>query len=178
MTEKYYFQITTREIPADHKTNVYFYYHHVDASSKLRVSDKFEPEIDIYYVTGAGKKVSNLALSNFYFSSSFIFLQVYTNMTYEAEGRYYIVLRHKNAQKQNLYLKYQIMVNREEIVYVIPDSGYIDTLPVGSFDAYEMYVSEPSQIYLELFNCIGKQEINAARTYADLVSGENPNTGV
>lgn len=36
------------------------------------------------------------------------------------------------------------MVNREEVVYVIPDSGYIDNLPVGSYDAYEMYVSEAS----------------------------------
>lgn len=53
-------------------------------------------------------------------------------------------------------------MNAFNIIYIVPRSAYILDLDKGKSDNYEMYVNEPSKVYLEVFECFGKVKMQAA----------------
>lgn len=53
-------------------------------------------------------------------------------------------------------------MNAENIIYIVPRTPYISNLAKGDVDSYELYLSEPSQVYLEVFECFGKVRMEAS----------------
>ena len=61
-------------------------------------------------------------------------------------------------------------MNAFNIIYIVPRSAYILDLDLGKSDNYEMYVNEPSKVYLEVFECFGKVKVQAASSISAIES--------
>jgi len=53
-------------------------------------------------------------------------------------------------------------VNPFNIAFVHPLRPSVLGLELGKYDNYEMYADEPSKVYLEVFECLGKIDVQAA----------------
>lgn len=62
-------------------------------------------------------------------------------------------------------------VNANNIVYIVPKSAYIQDLShTEDLDNYELYLNEPSKVYIEVFECFGKVKIQAATSIDNIES--------
>ena len=154
-------------VDVDHKTNIFLYFKTIDRLTKKRVHSDAAPTIKIFHhPQNESFQDAPLIITQNYTSSDFFYIQVYTN--HSELGRYVIQLDHTDAKYQNISFKYTVMVNREDVIFLLPDGGYIGEIQTNYSEIYEMYLSEPAKVYLEVFECFGKVNLHAAGSLSAL----------
>lgn len=88
------------------------------------------------------------------------------------DGYYEIYLTHTNLQYKNVFFSYSFSINSSDVWRIIPDYAYITYLDDKStYERYEIYITQPQQVYVELFECFGKDKLQASTSYDNLEKG-------
>lgn len=131
-------------------TNIFFYYHEYDMVSRQKVNREITPTLAVSYYYKGVQQTEPVEILGRYNNFDFEFLHIKTNHVAD-DDEYVITVNHQDAYYQDIYLKYSLLINSDDVYEVIPEIGYISQQRLGDTQRYELYLTQDSQIYLELF---------------------------
>ncbi|EGR28330.1 hypothetical protein IMG5_177900 [Ichthyophthirius multifiliis] len=174
--ESFYFNINKRtDVIEEITIMVYF---SIFKDSVMANNIKLKPNLDLKFLESSQQQNEQQTLidipsikNNDYLASDFVYKK-FKLLEKGKKGLYMILLNHTNQSMKQYQIQFSINLNAKDITYIIPRGGYISDVSLQSNDKYEMYLSEPAQIYLEVFECLGQVQIRASDSFSKAENDE------
>ncbi|KRX03419.1 DNA topoisomerase, type IA, core domain [Pseudocohnilembus persalinus] len=150
------------------KTKIFLYFREFDTKTHVEYAyDKARPYAVPYFVDKETKEKKEVEVFNSYKNYQFIYMEIDTSTV--KEGHYEIELSHTDKTYKKVLFQYSFSINSADVYRIVPQYAYITFLDEKqNYERYQMYNSKPQQVYVELFECFGKNKLQASTSYDNL----------
>ena len=137
---------------------------HSDAELNANVSSEYAlPRIEVIEKNKHGDTKKPLFVKNITTKDS-IFYQIKAD-----KANYHINISNPNSFAP---LKYNLMVNSDDVELIIPGGSTMQSLKMGQTSKYELYSPEKKKVFIEIFECLGKVELQGTQKYPNMLQGQ------
>lgn len=121
------------------------------------------PDIEIIYQTNNNGEMKDANITKFLTTTSSLFYQISTS-----KGTYHINISNSNLEQ----VRYNLLVNSKDVELIIPGTETMQSLNEGLTHKYELYSPEPKKLFIEIFECLGKVQLQGSQNYLKMKKGD------
>ena len=121
------------------------------------------PTVEIKYKTKHEETLFPAKIIKTLTTSSSILYKIET-----VKGIYHINISNPNVEDD---ARYNLLVNSDDVELIIPGTETMQSLVEGGTKQYELYSPEPKKLFIEIFECLGKVELQGSQNYLKMKDG-------